>query len=158
TESALLAAAGGALGLLAAKLSLPLLLAGIPSRDRAGMPFLDSLEVDGRVLTYGAAVVGLTTLLFGLLPAPRASRPRIQSALKDAAPTSSGRHRVRDVLVAVEIALAVMLLGSAGLMGKSLLHVLATDPGYRPEGALGFDLSVAEPGAGQAPDAVVALK
>src|SRR5262249_52054961 len=160
TESALLAAAGGALGLLAAKLSLPFLLAGIPSRDRAGMPFLDSLEVDGRVLAYGAAVVVLTTFLFGLLPALRASRPEIQSALKDATPAGSGpfRHRVRTVLVAVEIALAVMLLGSAGLMGKSLLHVLATDPGYRPEGALGLDLSVVQPGAAQAPDAVVALR
>ncbi len=114
TESALLAAAGGALGLLAAKLSLPLLLAGIPSRDRAGMPFLERLDVDGRVLTYSAAVVVLTTFLFGLLPALRASQPEVQAALKDAAPATSGslRHRARDVLVAVEIALAVMLLGS----------------------------------------------
>ncbi|HET9156415.1 MAG TPA: ABC transporter permease, partial [Myxococcaceae bacterium] len=160
TESALLAAAGGALGLLAAKLSLPLLLAGIPSRDRAGMPFLDQLDVDDRVLAYGAAVVVLTTLLFGLLPALRSSHLDVQAGLKDSAPASAGplRHRVRDVLVAVEIALAVVLLGSAGLMGKSLLHVVATDPGYRPEGALGVDLSVADPGAAQAPDAIVALR
>ena len=159
TESALLAAAGGALGLLAARLSLPLLLAGIPARDRAGMPFLEHLEVDGRVLAYGAAVVVLTTLLFGLLPALRASRPEIQGALKDAAPAGTGplRHRVRHVLVAVEIALAVMLLGSAGLMGKSLLRVLSTDPGFRPEGALAIELSVAEQGA-QPPERVVLLK
>jgi putative ABC transport system permease protein len=160
TESALLAAAGGALGLLAAKLSLPLLLAGIPSRDRAGMPFLERLGVDGRILAYGAAVVVLTTLLFGLLPALRASRPDAQGGLEDAAPTRSGplRYRIRNVLVAVEIALAVMLLGSAGLMGKSLLRVLSTDPGYRPEGALGIELSVAEPGVAQTPDALVALR
>ena len=159
TESALLAAAGGAIGLLAAKLSLPLLLAGIPARDRAGMPFLERLDVDTRVLGYGAAVVVLTTLLFGLLPALRASRPELQGALKDAAPARTGplRHRVRDVLVAVEIALAVMLLGSAGLMGKSLLRVLATDPGYRPEGAFGLDLSIADPGA-RAPDRIVTAK
>lgn len=159
TESALLAAAGGALGLLTARLSLPLLLAGIPARDRAGMPFLERLEVDGRVLAYGAAVVVLTTLLFGLLPALRASRPEIQGALKDAAPAGTGplRHRVRDGLVAVEIALAVMLLGSAGLMGKSLLRVLSTDPGFRPEGALGIELSIAEQGA-PAPERIVTLK
>jgi putative ABC transport system permease protein len=159
TESALLAAAGGALGLLAARLSLPLLLAGIPARDRAGMPFLDRLEVDGRVLAYGAAVVVLTTLLFGLLPALRASRPEILGALKDAPSAGTGplRHRVRAVLVAVEIALAVMLLGSAGLMGKSLLRVLSTDPGFRPEGAVGIELSIAEQGA-QAPERVVTLK
>ena len=159
TESALLAVAGGALGLVAAKLSLPLLLAGIPARDRAGMPFLERLDVDVRVLGYGAAVVILTTLLFGLLPALRASRPELQGALKDSPPTGSGplRHRVRDVLVAVEIALAVMLLGSAGLMAKSLLRVLSTDPGYRPEGAVGLELAIATAGA-QAPDRLVALK
>ena len=50
TESLLLSVAGGLLGLITAKLSLPLLLAGIPGRDRAGMPFLEGLEVDGRVL------------------------------------------------------------------------------------------------------------
>ena len=159
TESGLLAVSGGALGLVAAKLSLPLLLAGIPARDRAGMPFLERLDVDGRVLGYGAAVVILTTLLFGLLPALRASRPELQGALKDAPPTRSGplRHRVRDVLVALEIALAVMLLGSAGLMGKSLLRVLSTDPGYHPEGAVGLELAIAAPGA-QAPDRVVTLR
>ena len=51
TESAVLATIGGPLGLLAARLSLPLLLAGIPSREQAGMPFLEQLDVDGRVLT-----------------------------------------------------------------------------------------------------------
>ncbi len=124
------------------------------------MPFLERLDVDGRVLTYSAAVVVLTTFLFGLLPALRASQPEVQAALKDAAPATSGslRHRARDVLVAVEIALAVMLLGSAGLMGKSLLHVLATDPGYRPEGVVGLELSVAQPGPAQAPDAIIALR
>ncbi|HET9037604.1 MAG TPA: ABC transporter permease [Myxococcaceae bacterium] len=159
TESALLAAAGGALGLLAARLSLPLLLAGIPARDRAGMPFLEHLHVDSRVLAYGVAIVVLTTLLFGLLPALRASRPDVQDALKDATPAGTGplRHRVRDVLVAVEIALAVMLLGSAGLMGKSLLRVLSTDPGFRAEGAVGIELSIAEQGA-QVPERVVTLK
>ncbi|HZX40292.1 MAG TPA: ABC transporter permease, partial [Myxococcaceae bacterium] len=143
TESSLLAAGGGALGLLAARLSLPLLLAGIPAKQRAGMPFLESLEVDGRVLGYGAGVVVLTTLLFGLLPALRASRPEIQGTLRDVAPARAGalRYGVRDLLVTVEIALAVMLLGSAGLMGKSLLRVLSADPGYRAEGLLGVELS-----------------
>ena len=57
----------------------------------------------------------------------------------------------------MEIALAVMLLGSAGLMGKSLLRVLSTDPGYRSEGAVGLELAIAAPGA-QAPERVVTLK
>jgi putative ABC transport system permease protein len=144
TESLLLSLTGGGLGLLAARLSLPLLLAGIPSRDRAGMPFLERLQVDSRVLGYGSAIVVLITVLFGLLPALRASRPDVHATLKDAAPSDgarSARHGVRDVLVCLEVALAVMLLGSAGLMGKSLVRILSTDPGFRPEGLLGIELS-----------------
>ena len=140
TESLLLATAGGLLGLLAARLSLPLLLAGIPGREQAGMPFLEHLDVDSRVLAYGAALILLTTALFGLMPALRASRPDLHDALKDPdgqLRTGELRHGLRGALVAVEVALAVMLLGSAGLMGKSLLRVLSTDPGFRPEGALG---------------------
>src|SRR5215813_8821335 len=159
TESALLAVAGGALGLLAARLSLPLLLAGIPARQRAGMPFLDTLDVDARVLAYGATVVVLTTLLFGLLPALRASRPELQAALKDAAPGQTGAARppAQNVLVAVEIALAVMLLGSAGLMGKSLLRVLSADPGFRPGGLVGVEVSLPEADAPD-PGALIALR
>jgi len=141
TESAVLATLGGILGLVAARLSLPLLLVGIPARERATMPFLQDLGVDSRVLAYGGGLILLTTILFGLLPALRASRPDLHDALKD--PTGSSRqggpirHGLRGSLVALEVALAVMLLGSAGLMGKSLLRVLSTDPGFRPEGALG---------------------
>ena len=141
TESAVLATLGGILGLLAARFSLPVLLVGIPARERATMPFLQDLGVDGRALAYGAGLILLTTVLFGLLPALRASRPDLHEALKD--PTGATRqgvrvrHGLRGGLVAVEVALAVMLLGSAGLMGKSLMRVLSTDPGFRPEGALG---------------------
>ncbi len=150
TESLLLATVGGLLGLLAARLTLPLLLAGIPSREQAGMPFLEHLDVDGRVLLYGGGLILLTTLLFGLLPALRASRPDLHDALKDPdglVRTGELRHGLRGALVSVEVALAVMLLGSAGLMGKSLLRVLSTDPGFRPEGALGVTVV--------APDAMV---
>ncbi len=137
----MLATLGGLFGLLAARLSLPLLLAGIPARERATMPFLENLGVDVRVLLYGGGLILLTTLLFGLLPALRASRPNLHDALKDGtgSPAQPGtvRHGLQGALVAVEVALAVMLLGSAGLMGKSLLRVLSADPGYRPEGALG---------------------
>jgi putative ABC transport system permease protein len=124
---------------------LPLLLTGIPGRDRAAMPFLERLEVDGRVFAYGMGVILLTTVLFGLLPALRASRPDLHASLKDdAAPGGIGslRHTLRDSLVGIEVALAVMLLGSAGLMGKSLVRVLSTDPGFRPEGLLGVELSL----------------
>jgi putative ABC transport system permease protein len=162
TESAVLATLGGILGLVAARLSLPLLLVGIPARERATMPFLQDLGVDGRVLAYGGGLILLTTILFGLLPALRASRPDLHDALKD--PTGSSRqggpirHGLRGSLVALEVALAVMLLGSAGLMGKSLLRVLSSDPGYRPEGAVGLELSIAEPGGAQPPDRVVTLR
>ena len=123
------------------------------------MPFLETLGVDPRILAYGATVVLVTTLLFGLLPALRASRPELQAALKDAAPAHAGaaRFRVRDILVAVEIALAVMLLGSAGLMGKSLFRVLSANPGFRPEGLVGVEVSLPEAGAPE-PGALLALR
>ena len=145
TESLLLAVAGGVLGLFAARLGLPLMLAGIPGRDRAAMPFLEHLEVDQRVFGYGLAVILLTTVLFGLLPALRASRPDLHGSLKgDIAPGTADplRHSLRDSLVGLEVALAVMVLGSAGLMGKSLLKVLSTDPGFRAEGLVGVELSL----------------
>jgi putative ABC transport system permease protein len=145
TESGVLAVSGGLLGLLAARLGLPLLLSGIPARDRAGMPFLEHLEVDGRVLAYGAGVVVLTTVLFGLVPALRASRPDIHQSLQTSeAPARTGplRHSMRDLLVCIEVALAVMLLGSAGLMARSLARILSTDPGFRPQGLLGVELSL----------------
>jgi len=160
TESLVLAVLGGLFGLLAARLSLPLLLAGIPSREQAGMPFLEHLDVDGRVLLYGGALILLTTVLFGLLPALRASRPDLHDVLKESGSVGRAdhaRHGLRGVLVAVEGALAVMLLGSAGLMGKSLLRVLATDPGYRPEGALGVSV-VAPDSAVEKDEAAIALQ
>src|SRR5262249_61488849 len=74
-----------------------------------------------------------------------ASRPDLTAALKDGrAGGGSGslRHRLRDSLVGIEVALAVMLLGSAGLMGKSLVRILSTDPGFRTEGLVGVELSL----------------
>ena len=91
TESAVLSTLGGILGLVAARLSLPLLLVGIPARERATMPFLQHLEVDGRVLAYGGGLILLTTVLFGLLPALRASRPDLHDALKDRRREPPGR-------------------------------------------------------------------
>jgi putative ABC transport system permease protein len=161
TESLVLAVLGGLLGLLAARLTLPLLLAGIPSREQAGMPFLEHLDVDGRVLLYGGGLILLTTVLFGLLPALRSSRPDLHEVLKESGAAGGADHHrhggLRGVLVAVEVALAVMLLGSAGLMGKSLLRVLSTDPGYRPEGALGVTV-VAPDALVEKDDAAIALQ
>ena len=157
TESLLLAVLGGALGLIAARLSLPLLLAGIPGRDRAGMPFLENLQVDGRVLGYGGAMVIVTTLLFGMLPALRASRPDLHAALVGVSRSGPLRHGARDLLVCFEVALAVMLLGSAGLLGKSLVQVLSTSPGFRPEGLVGIELAVPDERV-RAPAALASLQ
>ena len=89
--------------------------------------------------------------------APRGRSSRLGGRMPR--PPRAGRFRygVRDLLVTAEIALAVMLLGSAGLMGKSLLRALSTDPGFRPEGLVGLELSLAEPGAPD-PGGLVALR
>ena len=142
TESLLLSAVGGGLGILLARLTLPLLLLGVPPEQRNRMPFLDHLVIDGRVLAYGLGLIAVTALLFGLLPALRGSRADLHAALKEGAAPGGGfrGHALRDGLVMVEVALAVVLLGSAGLMAKSLDRILSVDPGFRPEGAVGAEV------------------
>jgi putative ABC transport system permease protein len=142
TESLVLSAVGGALGIVVARITLPLLRLGIPAEQRNTLPFLEHLVIDGRVLAYGLTLIILTALLFGLLPALRGSKADLHATLKEGAAPGAGLRgqSLRDGLVMLEVALAVVLLGSAGLMGKSLNRILSVDPGFHPEGALGVEV------------------
>ncbi|MDQ3803212.1 MAG: ABC transporter permease [Acidobacteriota bacterium] len=131
TESVLLAALGGALGLL-------LGLAGMRSvtallTDASGVPRLEELEFDWRVFAFTAGVSLLTGLLFGLIPAMRASRPDLQEALKEGSrgnASSLGIRRVGNLLVIGEVALSMLLLVGGGLIVQSFIRLLRTDPGF----------------------------
>jgi len=141
TESALLALAGGALGLVVAWLGGRALLALAPS----SIPRLDEVRIDLPVLAFTLAVALATGLLFGLAPALGAARGRSADTLKQAGKTSvssGAARRTRSALVVAEVALAVVMLSGAGLMLRSLAKLQATEIGFDPSQVLAVQLSL----------------
>ena len=140
TESLLLAAAGGALGLALAWGLLRLLVAS----SAGDIPRLDEVAIDGRLLAFTLAVSLATGVLFGLVPAWRASRPRLNEVLKSGGRAGSGlsQERLRGALVVAEIGLALLVLVGAGLLLRSFRGLQRTDYGFRPAGVLVVDLSL----------------
>ncbi|HJS99373.1 MAG TPA: ABC transporter permease [Terriglobales bacterium] len=135
TESVLLAATGGALGLLAAFWLVRLLVAFGPEQ----VPRLHDVRIDPAVLTFAVAISVITGILFGIAPAWRASRSELQSALKEAsarAGASRERLRLRNGLVVLETACSLLLLVAAGLLLNSFIRVLRVPPGFNPSGVL----------------------
>ena len=140
-ESGILAILGGGLGIPIAMLTIRALSAfSLPgSIALAGL----DLAIDARVLTFTAVVAVTTALLFGLLPALRASRLDLAGFLR-AHRTSSSGNRTRNSLVAAQVALALVLLVGAALFGRSLRAGLTTDIGFdpRPLAAVSVDLRI----------------
>ena len=134
TESLLLAVAGGTLGILLATWIVKLFVASRP----VTIPRIDMIAVDGRVVAFAAALSIVTGIVFGLVPALRASTPDLLSALKQAGRGAglSPSRRFRSALVVVEVALALVLLVGAGLMIRSFARLMAIDPGFDPEGVV----------------------
>lgn len=126
-ENLLLAAFGGGLGLVLAHLSLNALASLAPP----GLPGVDSMGVDGTALGIAAAIAGSVGILVGLVPALRASHIGWRSGMNQGLRGVIGSHRTaRNVLVVAEVALAVVLLVSAGLLVRSLDRLFAVDAGF----------------------------
>jgi putative ABC transport system permease protein len=143
TESLVLAIAGGALGLLLAIWSVRALRGVMPDM----VPLLQRMSIDLPVLAFALGLSILTGLLFGLVPAWRSSRTDLNTTLKEAAGRSegaSGSHRTRGLLLAFEVALAVLLSVSAGLLLRSFVRVAAVEPGVRVTNVLTMSLSLPE--------------
>ena len=135
TESLLLAIVAGVFGLALAVWGTDVLVRLLPA-DLA-LPRLDEVRVDGRVLGFAFVMSLLTGVLFGTAPAVTASALNLAQATRDAMRgTTSGRNRLRSVLVVAEVALAVVLLVGAGLLGRSLERLLQVDTGVRAEHVL----------------------
>ena len=127
TESALLAGAGCALGLLLAWWGRNGLMAFVPP---APFPIDVDLQIDGRVVLFALAVTGLTTVLFGLAPALRASRPDLVPVLKDeVSGIGVSRSLLRSSLVVTQVALSLVALVSAGLFMRALQRAQQVDIG-----------------------------
>ncbi|HKQ75164.1 MAG TPA: ABC transporter permease [Blastocatellia bacterium] len=137
-ESVILALAGGGLGLLLAALGTRAALNALPT----GLPRVDEVGMDTRVLLFTAAISLLTGILAGLVPALKTSQWNLSETLKEGGRGTSGeRRRAQGVLVVVEVALALVLLIGAGLMIRTLSALWNVDPGFRPDNVLTFGLS-----------------
>jgi putative ABC transport system permease protein len=137
TESVMLGVIGGALGLLVAIIGLKLLLAFSP----ANIPRAQEIGIDGVVLGFTFLISVVTGLVFGLVPALRASKLGLHDTLKEGGRSSaSGGRRTRNVLVVSEIALALILLIGAGLLVKSFLRLQQINPGFNLNNILTMEI------------------
>ncbi len=135
TESLVLACMGCAGGLLLAEWSFIFLQQLIPS----GMDLSADLKLDARALGFTLLVSLLAAVLFGLVPALQASKPDLNEMLKQGggrASVGAGNRRLRSVLVAAELAMAVVLLAGAGLMIQTLYNLRGQYSGLHPENVL----------------------
>jgi len=141
TESLMLAAAGGVVGVLMASWLLRLFLAFAP----ANFAGVQTIRIDLQVLTFTLAAAVLTGLVFGLAPARRGFQTNPNDGLRDTGArgaTSGATKGASRALVVVEIGLAMILVVGAGLMVKSLTRLQAQNGGFRPAGVLTFNLSL----------------
>jgi predicted permease len=140
TESALLALAGGVLGMIVGKLALR----GLASLGAQGFGLWRPVEVDARVLAVTLLVALLTSLLFGLAPAFATSRVDLRAVLVEGGRGMAGgaRRWSRQALVAGEVALGVVLLVGAGLLLRTVAYLEALKPGFDPHQVVTAELSL----------------
>ena len=141
TESMLLGLLGGIVGLALAFWGKNLLIAWI-SRN---LPALDPIRLDYRILAFNLALGLLTGVAFGLAPALQASKVQLNESLKEAGRSAAdghSGHRLRNLLVVFEVALAMVLLCGAGLLLKSFLRMRGIDPGFRSDRILTLNVNL----------------
>jgi predicted permease len=138
-EGIVLSSAGALLGLLLARWAIPLLVRLAP----AGTPRISEVSIDAAVVTFTIAIAVVCGVAVSVIPALGASRVPVRSALVEGGRSSSdGRRRLRGLLVAAEVGLAVILTIGAGLLGRSFLAVLNVDPGFRADRLLTMQVNV----------------
>jgi putative ABC transport system permease protein len=145
TENAILALAGGAAGLLVAAISTRLLFYGFKGGEMyLPLRHVDAISMDARIFVFALLISCLTGLLFGVAPAIAALRVNLNEPLKEGGRTgaSGGHTRLRQVLVASEVALALVVLSGAGLMIKSMTRLLGVDPGLHARNVVLMGVSV----------------
>jgi putative ABC transport system permease protein len=136
-ESATLGLVGGALGAALGSWGIQALRTVLPP----SLPRVSDVHADGSVVAFGLIVSLAASVLFGLVPAIHASRRDAAAALRTR-DGEGGSSRLRDALVAAEVALTLALLFGAGLLGRSLLRVSQVPLGFDPQGVVTADLSL----------------
>jgi len=145
TESVLLAAIGGALGLLLAYAGDRLLTVEMTRYHRFSVPNASVIDIDWRVLLFSLGVTLATGILFGLAPAFVASKTDLNESLRESGSTStaeSGRRHLRNILVISEIALALVLLIGAGLLVRTFLGLTQVDLGINPTNVVTIEIDL----------------
>ncbi len=143
-ESVLVALLGGVLALVVARASIALMTYKLPPDVLVYVPHYGRVPIDGSVLLFSLAAALATAVLFGLVPAVRASRPQVGALLKGAGRASAGRHarRGRSLLMVSEVALALTLLVTSALMLKSFGRLQRVDPGFQADRVLTTELEL----------------
>jgi putative ABC transport system permease protein len=127
TESLLLAVLGGALGMVVAQFGVRALVALSPS----GLPRVSTIRIDGAVFAFALGITTVIGVVVGLIPALHASRRDLHIGLQQSSHRTAGGHQwLRRMLVVAEVALALVLLVSTGLLLRSLQRLFAIDPGF----------------------------
>ena len=137
TEGLLLAILGGSLGLAMAASLNEVLIAKIAAR----LPRADQIHLDASVLGFNALVALLASVLFGITPALDAARSDVSTALKEGGRGTTSRHGLQRALVVVEVALALVLATSAGLMMRTMSQLWSVNPGFDPRNVLTFGVA-----------------
>ncbi len=146
-EALVLSATGAVAGIAIARLITPLLVQWAP----AGTPRLAEIDIDWTVMAFAAGMAALCGVVVGLVPGFSAARVSVRQVIDEGSRGSSGaRHRLRDALVAAQVALAVVLAVGAGLLARSSAAVLATDPGFQAGHLL--TMQVSAPGQYDTPE------
>jgi predicted permease len=139
TESAALGLAGGALGVAFAAAGLRPFVALWPD----GLPLGGEVQIDWRVMVFATVASLLCGLLFGLAPALRAPARDVEQRLRMGGRTlTGGSRRLHGWFVASEIALAVVLLVAAGVIGKAIVRLSSVDPGFRPKNVMAARVAI----------------
>jgi putative ABC transport system permease protein len=143
TESVLISVIGGACGLMVASASLGPLL----RLAEGSVPQVFTVSLDRSVLLFTFLVSVITGLIFGIVPALRTTKLDLRETLNEGSRGSTsgpGQHRLRGVLVATEIALAMLLLIGSGLLLRSFSRLQEVSPGFRPDHLLVADLPLSQ--------------
>lgn len=137
-ESLLLAAAAAALGVLLAAVGVPLLLRLAP----ANLPRMVDVSIDPMVLAFTIVASVVAAVVFGLIPALRASRPNLADVLRATgrSPSLASAASLRNAVIVAEVALSFVLLAGSGLMIRSFVRLTQVDPGFDPSGVLTFQI------------------
>jgi putative ABC transport system permease protein len=127
TESVLLSLLGGALGIFVAEVGIRTLVALSPP----GLPRVGAIRIDAAAFAFAAIITMLAGVIVGAIPAVHVSRPDLQAAIQEGSRRTAGGHqRTRGGLVVAEVALALVLLVSAGLLLRSIERVFAAPVGF----------------------------